>query len=367
MSAGAADQARGTSRRRVALQVVGFLVGLGVLAGCAYLAFSNPEHRAKLWRLTEAPWWQLAALLGLSMGTIVLPGLVFRSVIRPVRRLRAMDAVAVNGVCSALSYMPFKMSLVFRVLYHRRVDGIPLAEIGGWMAATAGIILVSLGPPAAASLARGKMDAWWWVIALGGLAAGGVVTLAVARWLSSDAGWAALTGLARATRLKIAERVVESERFEQVHRGVVMLADARAVWGTLGLRVLDMSVQAARFYVAAMAVGVEMTPGQAVIAGVMFFFLQAAAPTGVAGVREGGTAAVLGLLNLPEGVLVVVLTVAAAEAVMNVVMGLGGAAYLRVDRVFVAGGGHRATLVGSSDAAGACADQPDHRRPDGER
>ncbi len=326
--------ARPRTLARTLIQAGGFLIGLGVLAGCAYLAFSNPEHRAKLARLAEAPWWLIAALLACSTGTIVVPGLVFRSVIRPVRRLRTLDAIAVNGVCSALSYLPFKMSLVFRVLYHRRVDAIPLAEIGGWLAATAGIILVSLAPPAGASLLRGSMDAWWWFIALGGLALGGVVTVLAARWLASDAGWDALAALAKATRLKVAQRFVAGERFEQMHRGVVMLADARTVTRTLGLRVIDMAIQAARFYLAAMAVGVAMSPGQAVVAGVMFFFLQAAAPTGVAGVREGGTAAVLGLLHLPEGVLVVVLTVAAAEAVMNVVMGVAGAAYLRVDRVF---------------------------------
>jgi hypothetical protein len=313
------------------VQILGFLVGLTLLAGCAYLAFSKPAYREQMARLAQAPPWQLAAMLALSAGTIAISGLVFRAVLRPVRRLGAIDCVAVNGVCSALSYLPFKVSLLFRVFYHHRRDRLALLEIGGWMAATAGVILVSLAGPLLASLWIGRLGPAWWGVALGGIALGAGAVLLCANLLASDAGWGRFAGLLRASGISPLRRLADSSRFAQLHAGVLMLASPASVAQALALRGMDVGVHSARFYLAAHAVGVELTGEQAVLAGATYFFLQMLAPTGVAGVREGGTAAVLGLAQ-QQDLLVVVLAVSAAEATMNIVMGLAGAAWLRLDQ-----------------------------------
>lgn len=339
-SAAEANAPESRSAWRGIVQVAGFLLGLGALGACAYFAFSSPTYVAQMQRLIHAPWWQLGLLLLLSAGTIAAAGLVFESVLRPVRRLRMLDCIAVNSVCSALSYLPFKMSLVFRVLYHRRADGIPLLEIGAWLAATAGIILVSLAGPLAAGAFRQRLDAVWWVIAIGGLVMGGIVTVVAARWLAGPAGLSRISRLTAMARIGVLNRFVAGERFAQLHRGTAMLADPTSVARTLLIRAVDVGIHSARFYVAAMAVGLDLPLDQAVLAGATFFFLQAAAPTGVAGVREAGTAGVLGLAHQGD-LLVIVLAVAAAEATMNLLMGLCGAVYLRLDRL-IAGAPARA-------------------------
>lgn len=315
------------------LQVVGFFVGLGLLAACAYLAMRNPEHRAQLARLADAPWPNLLGLLALSAATVSVAGLTFAAVLRPVRRISRLDCVAVNSVCSTLSYLPFKMSLVFRVLYHHRRDGLPIMVIGGWIAATALVIMAALGPVVLASLWRGQVDGPWWAAATGGILLAGSALLVVARFLASERGWATLERLAAATRLGLVRRAVASRWFSNLHQGVHMLASPRAVSEALALRALDLAIHSARFYLAAVTIGVDLSPGQAVLAGAVYFFLQGAAPTGVAGVREAGTVGALGLLQ-SENLLVVVLAVSAAEGAVNLLMGAAGAAWLRVDRLF---------------------------------
>ncbi len=318
----------------IALQLLGFLVGMGLLGACAYLALSNPKYREQIARLAEAPWPNLLGLLALSAATIAISGLTFAAILRPVRKLSRLDCVAVNGVCSMLSYLPFKMSLVFRVYFHHRRDGLAVMVISGWIGATGLAILAGLGPVLLASLWRGKVDALWWMVAIGGMFVAGGTLVLVARFLSSPRGWRLLLLAAEGTRLRFARRAVESRWFANLHQGVHMLASPRAVGEALVLRTADITIQAARFYLAARTIDVALTPEQAVLAGVVYFFLQGTAPTGVAGAREAGTASVLALMQ-GENLVVVVLAVSAAEGTMNLVMGAAGAIWIRVDRLFM--------------------------------
>lgn len=331
---------------RVLVQGVFFAGGLALLAWVIAQAAGDEKLRAQFPRLLEAPPWTLAAIFGCSCATVAIMGLVFREVLAPVRPLRRVDLVATNGLVSLLSYAPFKIGLLVRVLIHHRRDRVPLLTIGAWLSASAAVVLLSLGPAMLATLWRGRLDAWWWLATLGGTVAGAVVMIALCRALDTPRGWALLESLAAATRVAALRRAVGSVWFKQLHGGVHMLGDARAVSRALALRGLDVAVQAARFYLVAQCVGVELTLERAVLAGASYFLIQALSPAGVAGMREGGVTAILG-----ADFAVVVLAVSAAELCANVVLGLAGAAWLRPDRFIGAAARAQAAQPGPSGQA----------------
>ena len=124
--------------------------------------------------------------------------------------------------------------------------------------------------------------------------------------------------------------VVRSETVSKLSDAVVMLADWRVLASAMGLRVLDLGVQGLRFYCASEAahragiVENAMPVEQCIVAGGLYFTLQAIAPTGVTGVREGGTVGVMKLFPgfLSDGSFAaVVLVVSATEAIANVAWG----------------------------------------------
>jgi len=319
---------RRQSPLRIAGQIIGFIVCLSILVFVVYRAFTRPESAAQLERLAAASWWQVAALLACSFATVTLGGLGFAAVLRPVQRLRRTDAVAVNGVVSVISYLPFKIGLAFRIYWHHRHDRVPLLVIAAWFAATAALILTALAPPLLASLWRGTIDALWFVTSAVGMLLAGALIVIIARALAGERGLQRIRRAAGVLRIAFLDRVLTSARFRHLHGGTAMLGSPATVAQMLLLRTLDVASQAVRLYIAAQVCGVALEPSQAVLAGSTYFFLQAATPTGVAGVREGGTIGVMAALGVPD-LTVVVLTASLAEVVANVVMAAAGGAWLR--------------------------------------
>jgi len=331
-AAGGKPRSVGRFALRAAVQVAGFLLSLGLLYWCVRQAFGNPAVADKLPKLLETPWWLIAAMLLCSVVTTIISGLVFWRVLVPIRRLSLVNTVAVNGVSTVLGYLPFKLSLIFRVLYHRRVDKVELAVMGGWFAAVAAIIIIAVSAPGFASGLRPQLDGWWWVIVAAGLIGGVVATLIAARLMVRFRGRAIawLAGNSAAPKPGMIAAIARSDTATKLSDAVVMLADWRVLTVAMGLRVLDLGVQALRFYFASEAahlagiIDAAMPVEQCIVAGGLYFTLQAIAPTGVTGVREGGT---VGLLKLLPGFMAdgsfaaVVLVVSATEAIANVAWG----------------------------------------------
>ena len=172
------------SRAAIALNLVGFALGLALLWWCGARALA-PENREQLDRLAAAPWWQAALLVALALASAALNGLVFRAVLSPVRAIPATDAVAVNTVATLGNYMPFKLGLVFRVLTHNRRNGVPLLTIGAWLAAMAALMLCVFLPLISAGAWRGRVDALWWLTAAGGIAAMCAAAVLAARFFGA--------------------------------------------------------------------------------------------------------------------------------------------------------------------------------------
>jgi hypothetical protein len=324
----------GARRKRwtLLLQALGFLGGVAMLLWCGSMAL-RPENRAQLARLADAPPGPVLALAALAAGTIVANGLIFWCVLRPVRRLPAVDVIASNALATFLAYLPFKLSIVSRILVHRIRDGVPVLTLTAWIAATAVVSLGALGPLMLASLWRRSIDAVWAAASAGAFLVilSGVVL--VARRVRGEAGLALLSRVAGA-RFR---PVLGSPRVAQLHAGTDMLAHPWGVAGGAMFRIVDVALTALRFAVAARLLGVDLGWQECVLMGSVFFLIGVLSPVGMLGTREGGTAALAEIAGLgPEGaagVATVVLLVGAAEAVVNVAGAGFAVAWLRADRI----------------------------------
>lgn len=337
MSEAPQDQPSSSPRRpgalRLALQVAGFALCLGLLAWCLRTAFDE-RNRAQLERLADASAGQIAALLGLSLLTVLVSGEVFRNVLRPVRRLGVLPIHATNAFASLLALLPFKLSIVARVLVHNRRDGLPLLTITAWFAAVSAVMACAIVPLLAVTRLRQPTDAVSAWLMLAGLLACGGMLLGVSRWLLTPRGWSVVTSvyslLPKPRRLR-ADAPAGAALLGRAREGCVMLASPRAVLVSLLLRGLDVGVQGGRILVAAHIIGLELTPDRALLAGLTYFLVGAAAPSGQLGAREAAVTAVLG-----TEFAVVPLLITAVETLVLVVGSVLGIAYLRPDRLLVA-------------------------------
>jgi hypothetical protein len=226
--------------RTVALQALGGLVSLALLAWCVYTAWKGGSLE-KLRGLSGGDAWALA---GLSLLSLTLNGSLFWVTLRPVKRLRWVDVLAVNAVATFLAYFPFKLSIVWRVLVHNRRDGLPVLTIGAWLMSNAAVVLAVLLPPALAGLWRQRVDGVYLAASLGGILVLLLALHGVARWLGGERGLERLRGLLG--RRGWRGRVASSQKFARLHQGLGMLAHAPTLASAAGLRLADLLVQAVR-------------------------------------------------------------------------------------------------------------------------
>jgi Lysylphosphatidylglycerol synthase TM region len=327
--------ARGMSPAKLALQALGGVIGLSLLVWCVSVAF-KPENRAKLERLADAPRDQLALLVALSLIVVLVSGETFRRVLWPIRRLPFVRTHATNAIASLLALLPFKLSIVFRVIVHNRRDSVPLLTIGAWFIAVSGVILTVLAPVMLASWWRGRADAVWLFTATGGVVLSAAALLIVARFTSSDRGWSFVEHLWNT--LPIPGLIRRTNLIHRAHEGLRMLSHPGSLTVCVGLRVLDLASQAARVYIAARIVGHDLPWDQAALAGSLYFLVGAVAPTGQLGAREGLTAGLAAALlkgqNLDQFA-VIVLVVSASEMLVLLVLSVLGMPIVRPDRLLL--------------------------------
>ncbi len=297
------------TRSRIAVQVAGFILGLGLLGLTIYLATTG-DNAAQFQHMRDAPPTWLIALLAVSAASIVVNGVMFWFVLLPLRRLNLVDVVAVNAIAVFLALLPFKLGLLIRALIHHRRDGVPFKQLLAWFAAISALALAIVLPMALASLWRGQVDALWWLAAL----IGPVVCTAVG------------VGCGR-----IAPRYPILSRLSLGADAIVK--HLSAVVPHFIFRCVDVACLAARFLIAAKILGHEMTLDQAILTGTTYFLLSVVAPTGVLGAREAGTAGV----GLVQGLDVagIALLVTAAETLAAAALGTLAAWRLRLHAVLL--------------------------------
>ena len=369
-----ANNTAGPGKRlvRVAIQSVGFLAGLAMLGWCANMALKE-ENRTQLERLLDASPASIAALVGLCAATLIFNGLIFWAQIRPVRRLRASDVIATNAIATLMNYLPFKMSLVSRVVIHNRRDGVPVLTIGAWLGAVAVTFFGTGGVVCGAAMLRGGVTITWWALVLAGLIAWVVVQWAGARLFAGERGLARVRQIADRFGPAILGKLMRSGAFVNLHAGLDMLAHPGATGTAVAIRLADMLGQAARLVVAASVLGETLGWASAIVLAAGHFFIGVVSPFGMLGTREAGTAGLAGLLTLAAGAsaaeaeaaaasfAVALLMVTAVEAVVT--LGAGGlaVAWLRPDRLLKRGVTGESDPLLSPDAAGTGTNQPDRR------
>lgn len=330
--ASAAPAATAPSRRslNIAVQLAGFAIGIGLLWYCGSLAL-RPENRGQLQKLADAGPLAALALAGLSLATLLINGLLFWLGLAPVQRLSVRGVLATNAVAMFLSYLPLKLSVLFRLFIHTKRDGVPLLRVGAWFGAVAAVMAAVLGPLVLVSWLHPRVDALWIALAGAGVLGASGMLLGIARLLSDEGRWAWFERLAGRLPGRLGT-IAKSRLLPRAHEGVRMCADPRCVGASVALRLMDAAVHSARLALAAWVIGQPLTADQAVIAGSAFFLIGVVAPTGQLGVREAGTAGIMAALH-SEGLVVAVLMVSAAEAAVVLLAAIAGGAYLRLDRL----------------------------------
>lgn len=321
--------------RRLALQLLAFAGGLALLAFTISIAFGE-KNREQIEKLKDATWKQIALLLGLSLASLMVNGVMFWVALRPVRQLRVADVVSTNCIAAFLGYLPMKLGLILRIAIHVRRDRVPLLTVTAWFASVAIVMLGVVGALLLASLATKDLNALWFAIAGGGLVVGGTLLVVLAKLFAGEAGLARLDRMLRALRLPLLPTIVQSERYRQLHAAADMLADPKAVFGTIALRVVDFALQAARVPVAAGIIGLSLPYTQAFMISATAFLVGIVSPGGPVGSREAAVYGVCELLKIPnaQSFALVALLVTGTEGIAYGIGAAMGLAWMRPTRLF---------------------------------
>ncbi|MCC6971817.1 MAG: hypothetical protein IT434_16515 [Phycisphaerales bacterium] len=350
----------------IILQLAGFAAGLAMLAWCVREAL-RPENRDKLERLGDASPTQLAGLIALSLASLAVNALSFRSLLSPVHRLKVPDILAINSLCTWLNYLPFKLGAITRVLIHNRRDAVPVFTIGAWFVALALVMLSVCGPLIAVSLLRPTVDTIWITLSpLGVLVAAAALHL-LARFASGDAGRSRATRLFSMLTLGLSARPFAQTPVRHAIAGADMLASPHAFSATLAWRVIDLSLQAARFMLAASVIGHSLSADRALLAALAFFLIGVFSPAGMLGTREGGTAWLLPLVASSgedtSWFAAAVLIVGASELITNTACAALGLIYLRPDRLLRSQRSPHASPLPENQPSSTPLPSPDEARP----
>src|SRR5690606_10292395 len=197
----------------------------------------------------------VGGLFALSALSLLLNGSIFWVTIALVRRVRLSSVLATNALATFLAYLPMTLSVAPRVLLHNKRDGVPVLQVGGWFAAVGATMAATLLPLGAVSYLFRAVNAPWAATLVAALAVSITVTYFGARILRTDAALARGRRFLLALRLGFFERLTHTEHFEHFRSGLSMLAHPGALLAASGLRLADVAAQAARFLLAAAAVG----------------------------------------------------------------------------------------------------------------
>jgi len=368
-----------THRRaaRVAVQLAGFLIALGLFGWAISMGFSE-ENREGIDRLRAAGVAPIAQLVGLSFVVLAVNGCVFWLTMKPVRRLGFRDVVAVNAICTLFAFLPFKLGAITRVAIHRQRDGVPIMLVGAWWSAILVVFAGGVGPVLLATLVSDEIDALWWSVLAGGLVAATLAGWRFSAIFEGPAGMHRLRKLLLAERFDVVGRLLHSNAAHHLHSAFRMTSHGGIVGWCHGLRVVDIAAQAGRIWIAAGIIGLAIGPNEAIAMALGSILIIMASPVGLVGTREAGVVALAAWLGLTGSIgeetsnqlALALLVVTAADLVGVLVGAAAGVAWLGPHRLFAKGAGTPPPENDLSDKSGPTptiapdADRPDPDQPD---
>lgn len=249
--------------RKIAVQLVGFGIGLALLTWIVVSASKGDWSK-----ILDGDPWLVAGLAGCSLVSLIVNGAAFWVVIRPVRPLRFVDQQLINMVTGVLNYAPIRLGLIARAAYALRVDRQPVLETAAWFAAIAFSIVLPITSCIAASLIHNEIDVVWFGLVVAQVLLGGLLTMAL-----------------------LGQSIVV-----RYGRGMDrMLSRPSALWGAVGLRLVDIAAFTGRMFCAVKLLGLGFEVSEIVLLAVTTIALSLN-PLGRLGYREFGVAMIGRLL-----------------------------------------------------------------------
>ncbi len=245
---------------KLVLQLLGFAVGVALLVWIIHGAIEQGKgEEINAWdHLRGADPLLVIAMLACTLISAVINGSTFWITVRPMKRLRFWDLQCLNLVGNMLNYAPVRLGAIARVLYHMHVDRMGLLQIGGWFAFIGYMLALGAGSCLLATIIHDSVDWIWGALVLGQMILGGLI-------------------------LRV---VVGNQLITRHGRGIDrIIADGRAVWGAIGLRLLDLSAYTGRMAIALAILQIELPVSHIVVLAIVAL-ASSLIPFGRLGFRE---------------------------------------------------------------------------------
>ncbi len=294
---------------RGVIQVVGFLVGLGLLGWCIRTAVLGGD----LSKLRSASGFQLMMLIVCTLVSVVANGAIFWVLLRATRetigkRVSFLDIQLVNVVVNFANYAPVRLGVILRFAHHRRVDGLSYVVMTAWYAAMAILLMLVFASIIVATVIRPGADVLWFLILVSVL----VVGLIVIRYVASHHLFVA--------RLHGADR---------------MLNHSTTLIVTIVLRLIDLAAFGGRLYYSLSIIGVAVSFRDWLYL-ILISIVSSLSPVGSLGFREFAisyfgpylTGSALKGDGLEEQLAAVVLVDRSAEAIVFIPLGIIGVIWM---------------------------------------
>ncbi|MEK6702378.1 MAG: hypothetical protein AABZ53_08955 [Planctomycetota bacterium] len=273
---------------RLTIQLGMFGVGLVLLYWVVRQALDE-RNQGAIRSIRSASSADIALLLAMTLGSLLINGGIFWACIRPVRNLRMIDVQAVNAVGTLLANPPGKLSIVFRVFMHHRRDHIPLLTIAAWFVAVAIGISAATNPIFFASWYLKELDATWAAVVVAGLGASYLAVLGIAKTFAGEAGLARFRRTVSILLLGRLSGFVAGPALEKVHAGFDMLSHPGWLFVQMALRSADLFLLGGRLYLCAKIAGTHVSFNDALVYGAIRFAIATLLPSGAMGSQEAGT------------------------------------------------------------------------------
>jgi len=257
---------RTLSRRKIIAQIIAFIVGVGLLAWCIAKAFEDPRG----WEsLRDANPWLIVGMIGCTIVSLFVNGTVFWATLQPYARSRFDHMHYLNLCASVLNYAPVRLGLIVRIIYHIRIDGLTLLQVGAWITAVTFTVFLTIAACIGATLPRTTID---------------TVTIILTVILLFALGYV----LSIITRHAIVERY--GHGLDRV------LSDRRILATAVGLRLIEIAAIGARMWCGCQILGLELSPRDVMLLAYTDLFFSVN-PIGRVGYREAAIAFVATLLT----------------------------------------------------------------------
>ncbi|MFO0961906.1 MAG: hypothetical protein U0625_03260 [Phycisphaerales bacterium] len=178
----------GISPRKAALQIVGFAIGLALVAWVvkgAIDAAADPT-RAGIVESLRTAWQQrpmlVAGLALTTMASLAIDGALFWLVLLPVRRLGFMELQWLTFVTAMSNFFPVRLGIPVRYAYALKANRMTFFQATAWFVAVTLVILVALVAVVAATVVEPHPGLVWCAVVVAGLAVGGFTLGRLARW-----------------------------------------------------------------------------------------------------------------------------------------------------------------------------------------